>query len=119
MSSGHSRSSDCSSATPAVPHVDYAYAHAETLATTGYFSCEPPPSLRLDDALAQLEDAPLDDFLHQHLLRALSKKRPEELRDLAATCYDAEADVFTRPALAGLLLECALLLPAWRQMYDA
>lgn len=119
MSSGHSRSSDCSSATPAVPHVDYAYAHAETLATTGYFSCEPPPSLSLDDALAQLEDAPLDDFLHQHLLRALSKKQPEELRDLAATCYDAEADVFTRPALAGLLLECALLLPAWRQMYDA
>ena len=119
MSSGHSRFSDFSSATPAVPHTDYAYIHAETLATTGYFSCEPPSSLSLDDALAQLEETPLDDFLHQHLLRALSKKRPEELRDLAATCYDAAVDVFTRPALAGLLLECALLLPAWREAYDA
>ena len=108
MSSGHFRSSDFSGAAPAAPHIDYAYTHAETLATTGYFSCEPPPSLSLDDALTQLEAAPLDDFLHQHLLRALSKKKPEELRDLAATCYDAAADVFLRPALAGLLLECEI-----------
>lgn len=119
MSSGHFRSSDFSGAAPAAPHIDYAYTHAETLATTGYFSCEPPPSLSLDDALTQLEAAPLDDFLHQHLLRTLSKKKPEELRDLAATCYDAAADVFLRPALAGLLLECALLLPAWRELYEA
>ena len=117
---GHSQASGpypAPEGSPVAPSpIDYTYTHAETLATTGYFSCEPPSSLSLEAALERLEATPLDDFLHQHLLRVLSKKSPGELRSLAATCYDAAADVFIRPALAGLLLECALLLPACREV---
>ena len=120
MMPGHSQASGpypAPEGSPVAPSpIDYTYTHAETLATTGYFSCEPPSSLSLEAALERLEATPLDDFLHQHLLRVLSKKSPGELRSLAATCYDAAADVFIRPALAGLLLECALLLPACREV---
>ena len=120
MMPGHSQASGpypAPEGSPVTPSpIDYTYTHAETLATTGYFSCEPPSSLSLEAALERLEATPLDDFLHQHLLRVLSKKSPGELRSLAATCYDAAADVFIRPTLAGLLLECALLLPACREV---
>ena len=47
----------------------YRYAHASTESMTGYFSCEPPEDLSFEDALARLEAAPLDEFLHRHLLR--------------------------------------------------
>ncbi|MDO5484406.1 MAG: bacteriocin, partial [Desulfovibrionaceae bacterium] len=94
------------------PCIDYAYTHSQTRATTGYFSCEPPENLDRDAALALLEATPLDDFLHQHLLRLLGREKPQELAALAATAYDSARDSFTRPALAGLLLECALLVPA-------
>lgn len=99
--------------------IEYAYTHARTEATTGYFSCEPPKSLSLEAALQRLEAAPLDDFLHLHCLRALSAKKPEELHSLAAACYDPAADAFTRPALAALLAECAILLPHCREVCAA
>ena len=91
--------------------LDYTYTHSQTQATTGYFSCEPPASLTWEAALARLEAAPLDDFLHQHCLRQAAKKGLESLKQLARDCYDAEADAFRRPATASLVLECALLLP--------
>ena len=97
---------------PEPQHIDYTYAHSETQATTGYFSCEPPASLAEEDAFALLEKSPLDDFLHQHLLRLCSKKTPDELAALAALAYDPVQDSFLRPALAGILLECSLLLPS-------
>ena len=102
-------SSTSDSSGKALPVLDYAYIHEQTQATTGYFSCVPPESLDFDAALQRLEDAPMDDFLHLHLLRALAAKPEEYLRALAQTCYDAAGDVFTRPVLAGLLLECSLL----------
>lgn len=98
------------------PLIEYAYRHVTTKATTGYFSCEPPESLALEAALELLEGSPLDDFLHLHCLRALSAKKPEALRSLAAACYDPAADAFTRPALAALLAECAILLPRCREV---
>lgn len=92
-------------------HMDYRYTLTETLATTGYFACEPPEDLTLDAALAALEEAPLDTFLHQHCLRALVKLGPDQLSAYAASAYDATADTFPRPALGSLLCECALLAP--------
>lgn len=92
-------------------HMDYRYTLTETLATTGYFACEPPDDLKLEDALAALEDAPLDTFLHQHCLRVLVKTSQEQLTAYAATAYDNDSDTFLRPALASLLCECAILAP--------
>lgn len=91
----------------AAPLREYAYAHAQTVGSTGYFSCEPAPPLPLDDAIAAFEAAPLDDFLHEHLLRRLGTLDGARLRALAETCLGGEA----RAALAALLLECALLFP--------
>ena len=92
-----------------LPVLDYAYTHEQTQATTGYFSCVPPQSLSFEQALARLEAAPMDDFLHLHLLRQLAAMPQSELRALAAASYDASNDTFTRPVLAALLAESVLL----------
>ncbi|MBD5626075.1 MAG: YcaO-like family protein [Desulfovibrio sp.] len=89
------------------PLREYAYAHAQTVGSTGYFSCEPMGPLPLDAALAAFEAAPLDDFLHEHLLRRLGALDGARLNALAESCLAPEP----RPALAALLLECALLFP--------
>ena len=92
-------------------HLDYRYTLRKTLATTGYFACEPPEELVLDKALELLENTPLDTFLHQHCLRNLVQETPEQLVERADQAYDAASDSFPRPALASLLCECALLVP--------
>ena len=58
----------------------YRYTHASTESMTGYFSCEPPEALSFEDALARLEAAPLDEFLHRHLLRRIAALPPNEVR---------------------------------------
>ena len=94
-----------------LPVLEYAYTHEQTQATTGYFSCVPPADMDFEAALARLEAAPMDDFLHLHLLRHLSTQSTDHLTALAALCYHTEKDDFVRPVLAALLLECAVLLP--------
>ena len=98
-----------SPASDVLPMLEYAYTHEQTQATTGYFSCIPPENLNFELALERLEAAPMDDFLHLHLLRLLSGMAPADLSALAADCYDAGRTAFTRPVLAALLAECALL----------
>ena len=85
-----------------LPVLDYAYTHEQTQATTGYFSCVPPQSLSFEQALARLEAAPMDDFLHLHLLRQLAAMPQSELRALAAASYDSGNDTFTRPDETGI-----------------
>ena len=92
--------------TESPPLLEYAYTHAQTEATTGYFSCE-PQGLDEDQALRRLENTPWDDFLHLHCLRLLHGKSLEELRKLAGKAWDGTR--FPRPALAALLLECGVL----------
>ena len=87
------------------PLLEYAYTHAQTEATTGYFSCE-PQGLDEDQALRRLESTPWDDFLHIHCLRLLYAKSLTELRALADQAWAGTR--FVRPALAALLLECEL-----------
>ncbi len=92
-----------------LPLLTYRYAHESTQATIGYFSCLPPDDMDTEAALQRLEAAPMDDFLHLHLLRHLMEKDVANLRDVATSCYDVDRDVFTRPVMAAILAECALL----------
>lgn len=92
--------------TESPPLLEYAYAHTQTEATTGYFSCE-PQGLDEEQALRRLESVPWDDFLHLHCLRLLHGKSLTALRRLAGDAWDGAR--FTRPALAALLLECGVL----------
>ena len=78
----------------------YRYAHASTESMTGYFSCEPPEALCFEDALARLEAAPLEEFLHRHLLRRIAALPPDEAAALRTP---------SRPVLMGLLYETAFL----------
>ena len=78
----------------------YRYTHASTESMTGYFSCEPPEDLCFEDALARLEAAPLDEFLHRHLLRRIAALPPDEAAALRTP---------SRPVLMGLLYETAFL----------
>ncbi|MFR0873879.1 MAG: hypothetical protein ACLSHC_03965 [Bilophila wadsworthia] len=78
----------------------YRYTHASTESMTGYFSCEPPEDLCFEDALARLEAAPLDEFLHRHLLRRIAALPPDEAAALRTP---------SRPVLMGLLCETAFL----------
>lgn len=101
-------------ATASLPLRDYAYVHTRTIGSTGYFSCEPAEELPLDAALADLEATPLDDFLHEHLLRRLGDMDAAALSGLAERCLAAARTDRPLPTLAALLCECALLFPQTR-----
>lgn len=83
--------------------VDYLYTRAGAEGTTGYFSCE-PVNLSFAHALDLLPGAPLDEFLHRYVLRLCLERRLEELERFAPRAL-------REPALASVLLECALLSP--------
>ncbi|MDR2694869.1 MAG: YcaO-like family protein [Deltaproteobacteria bacterium] len=85
--------------------IHYTYAHSATEGTTGYFSCEPAADISFERALALLESAPQDEFLHRHLLRRCTALPLADLEALAPRALRGEK------ALAALLLECALLAP--------
>ena len=85
--------------------IRYTYTHSVTEGTTGYFSCEPPANLSFAQALALLEAAPQDEFLHRHLLRRCAALPLADLEALVPRALAGEN------ALAALLLECALLTP--------
>lgn len=90
---------------------EYAYVHTRTVGATGYFSCEPAEALPLDAALTALEATPLDEFLHEHLLRRLGDMDAPALTALAERCFAAARAARPLPALTALLLECALVFP--------
>jgi ribosomal protein S12 methylthiotransferase accessory factor YcaO len=85
--------------------LDGTYTHGATEGTTGYFSCEPPAGLSFERALALLEEAPQDEFLHRRLLSQCAALPLAELEALVPRALGGEK------ALATLLLECALLQP--------
>lgn len=87
----------------------YRYAHAATESMTGYFSCDPPETLTFAEALARLEAAPLDEFLHRHLLRRIAALPPAEASALADPA---------RPALMALLRETGFLNAAHRRLFE-
>ena len=93
---------------PASP-LAYRYAHAATESMTGYFSCEPPEDLPFEAALAHLEAAPFDEFLHRHLLRRIAALPPAE-----AAALDDPA----RPVLAALLRETGFLHAPHARLFE-
>lgn len=97
---------------PQPPLREYAYTHARTVGSTGYFSCEPATPLPLEEALAALEATPEDDFLREHLLRRLAALDAPALAGLAAACLEGPEP---RPVLAALLREAARLFPQVRE----
>lgn len=84
----------------------YAYRHARTVGSTGYFSCEPEEELALEQELAWYAATPLDDFLHEHLLGRIGAL---DEADLLAVAGQMPPDA--SPALASLLRESALVFP--------
>lgn len=95
----------------ALPVLPYTWTHESTQATTGYFSCVPPKDLGFDAALERLEAAPMDEFLHLHLLRQLPLQPQEALTRLAGSVQPPHVAT-ERPVLAALLAENALLQAA-------
>ncbi len=93
---------------PASP-LSYRYAHAATESMTGYFSCEPPEDLSFEAALARLEAAPLDEFLHRHLLRRIGALPPAEAAALADPA---------RPVLTALLRETGFLHAPHARLFE-
>ena len=92
--------------------IRYTYTHSVTEGTTGYFSCEPPPDLTFEQALALLETAPQDEFLHRHLLRRCAALSLTELEAFVPRALGGEN------TLAALLLECALLTPQFAPLAE-
>lgn len=97
---------------PATDVLHYAYRHTVTEATTGYFSCEPDPELSFDEALARLEAAPMDEFLHRVLLRHLGARPLAELQGMAEQAGESAV-------LEALLLECAVVNADLSALRDA
>lgn len=52
--------------------MQYIYAHSQTEATTGYFSCEPETPLSVPQLLAYLASHPYDSFMRRHALHVCS-----------------------------------------------
>ena len=90
----------------ALPTLHYRYTHTSTEATTGYFACEPPADMTFEQGLARLEAAPLDEFLHSHLLRLAAAFPAERMSSLLDGLDSAGS-----PSTAALLREACLLNP--------
>ena len=99
--------------------LSYHYTHTETVATTGFFSCEPDASYSFNDLCEALEASPLDSFLHSVLFQRLRKASCQELLQLFSEVYDREADVFHKPALASVLWECASHEASFGELLEA
>ncbi len=95
-------------------HIHYAYTHTVTEATTGYFACVPEPELSLEESFTQLATAPLDDFLHRHVLRLLVALPLEELVQVHQSHRTPEAQAIVDV----LLLECAVLNPVHASLHQ-
>ncbi len=91
----------------------YRYAHTQTEATTGYFSCEPVPPLSLDRALEFLAEHPLDDFMRRHILARMAAMPAPEVRAALARACGMDGPP---PAVAALEQEWAVLHPDLRDL---
>ncbi len=94
----------------------YAYKHTTTEATTGYFSCEPEPSLSIEEGLIKLAQSPLDEFLHSYILRALMQLSYDDIIKQFKPMLDEKGEAYA--VLTALLLECALLNPSLAKLGD-
>ncbi len=102
----------------------YAYTHTGTEATTGYFTCAPPSSLSIEEALRYLAAHPLDDFMRRHALSCMgSLSRLEAMETIRrafagfSSCTEGEAPPLP-PPIRALILELSLLIPHFAGLAD-
>lgn len=74
-------------------------------ASTGFFACEPNPALSLEDALAFLEERPLDTFMHRYALGLIGRLQPDQIQSLLIE------DNGRNPFLNALAIEAAIANP--------
>jgi len=99
------------------PRVNYSLELTATADATGYFSCKTQETLSLEEMLLHLEQAPLDEFMHNQVLRHLSGMSMEERivflektvnsKDslLLALCHEAGFAEQAAPSLKKLFLK--------------
>ncbi len=95
--------------------LEYVYAHAQTTATTGYFSCDPTPLPTVPELLRLLAKRPLDSFLRRHALSRLTGFSGAELASFLKEGATKNGEASGLAALRGLALELALLKPELTQ----
>jgi ribosomal protein S12 methylthiotransferase accessory factor YcaO len=92
----------------------YKFNLSDTVGTVGYVSCEPPADLTFEEALAYLEEHPLDDFMHKHLLTRVQDFDQKKFKALLKTAVQDYTII--KPVLAALLYETCLLYGKFSKM---
>lgn len=92
----------------------YTFNLSDTVGTVGYVSCEPPADLTFEEALSYLEDHPLDDFMHKHLLTRVQNFDQKQFKTLLKTAVQDYTII--KPVLAALLYETCLLYGKFSKM---
>lgn len=85
----------------------YKFNLSDTVGTVGYVSCEPPADITFEEALAYLEEHPLDDFMHKYLLTRVQNFDQKKFKALLKTAV--EEYTIKKPVLAALLYETCML----------
>lgn len=93
--------------TASMQHMAYSYAHTNTQATTGYFTCIPPANLSMDDCLNWLFDHPLDTFMHRHILGLFAQGSLEKNVDYIHKIKNKSQE--HRAIFASILYEISIL----------
>lgn len=76
-----------------------------TEASTGFFACEPNPSLGLEEALTYLKECPLDTFMYRHALGLIGRLQPDQIQTMLIE------DNGRSPFLNALAIEAAMTNP--------
>lgn len=92
----------------------YKFNLSDTVGTVGYVSCEPPADITFEEALAYLEEHPLDDFMHKYLLTIVQNFDQKKFKALLKTAV--EDYTIIKPVLAALLYETCLLYGKFSKM---
>lgn len=95
--------------TATMQHMAYSYAHTNTQATTGYFTCVPPANMSIADCLNWLFDHPLDTFMHRHILRHFAQDTMA--KNIGYIHKVKELSQKHRAILASILYEITILDP--------
>lgn len=93
-----------------------------TLSGVGCFAAMPGPNLSFSEVLAHLEEHPLDEFMHRHMLEMLGNHRNRKIEKLIKEAKGND----NKKVLAALLFEACLthmrlekLLPTMEKDFDA
>lgn len=92
--------------------IHYRYLLTNTDACTGYFSCEPPEGYSVAEGILWLSAHPLDNFMHQWLLRRLTNFEQKKLRSMLTK------EAPSNSVLELLFTELACLQPRFENLLE-